>query len=60
MKISEGVYVDVVVLSVKGNLTSEPDAKQLRGAVSDLLGQRVHKVVVDVGNVEQISSTGLG
>jgi len=60
MKISERAYVDVVVLSVKGNLTSEPDAKQLRGAVSDLLGQRVRKVVVDIGKVEQISSTGLG
>ncbi|MGH2567324.1 MAG: STAS domain-containing protein [Bacteroidota bacterium] len=60
MKIDEKAYGEVVVLFLKGNLISEPDAKQLRTAVSNLLEQNVCNVVVDIRKVDHMSSTGLG
>lgn len=50
----------MTVLSLQGNLTTEPETKQLREAISSLLNQNVRKVVVDIGAIERISSTGLG
>lgn len=60
MKIEEKKYGEVVVLSIRGSVTTEPDAMQLRRAVYELLGKNVRKVVFDIRGVGRMSSTGLG
>lgn len=60
MKIAEKHHGDVVVLSVKGNLTTEPETKRFRSAINDLVEKNIRKVVVDIGLVEHIGSIGLG
>lgn len=60
MKIKEKRYGNVVVVFLKGNLTTEPETKQFRNAIYLLLENNVRKVVVDIGKVERISSLGLG
>ena len=60
MKIEKKSHGDIVVVSITGSIMSEPEAVQLRKAVYGLLEKDVRKVVVDIGKVERMSSTGLG
>ncbi len=60
MKVEEKKHGDVVVLMVKGNLTSEPETIQFRDAIYSLIEKNERKVVVDIGKIEHISSIGLG
>ncbi len=60
MEIEEKPYGDVVVLSLRGKLTSEEETETFRSAVHSLLRKEVRKVVIDVEKVDYISSKGLG
>jgi anti-sigma B factor antagonist len=60
MIIDQKARGDVVVLSLKGSLTSEIETSQLRDVVSKLVQKNVRKVVVDIRKVDRISSLGLG
>lgn len=60
MKIKQQTLGNVTVLSLWGNLTTELETMQLREAITSLLDQNVRKVVVDIGGIDRISSTGFG
>lgn len=60
MKIKQQTLGDVTVLSLQGNLTTDPETLQLREVITSLLNKNVRKVVVDIGRIGRISSTGLG
>jgi anti-sigma B factor antagonist len=51
---------DVVVLEIKGRITIGRDSQQLEWAVAKLLEEGKKKVVLDLGGVTHIDSTGIG
>jgi|SRR5450755_3949404 anti-sigma B factor antagonist len=51
---------DVVVLEIKGRITLGRESKQLEWAVENLVGEGRKKVILDLGGVTNIDSTGIG
>ncbi|HOJ03136.1 MAG TPA: STAS domain-containing protein [Bacteroidota bacterium] len=60
MNIKEEFRGDVVVLEMKGNLMGEPDTTELRDAVKHLVRDGFLKIVLDVGKLKWVNSSGLG
>ncbi len=60
MTISEKMNGTVAILTLKGNLTGEPDTGKLRDRIYSLLEEGFNKIVLDLKGVRYISSTGLG
>jgi anti-sigma B factor antagonist len=50
----------VTILDLKGRITVGPEAGALRDKISDLIGQGVRNVVLNLQAVDYIDSTGLG
>jgi len=50
----------VTILDLKGRITVGPEASGLRDKISDLIGQGVRNVVLNLQSVDYIDSTGLG
>jgi anti-sigma B factor antagonist len=50
----------VTILDLKGRITVGPEAGTLRIKISDLIGQGVRNVVLNLQGVDYIDSTGLG
>ena len=59
LDIAESVREDVVILTLKGRLTLG-ESNQVREKISALAAAGKHNVVVDLGGVDYIDSTGLG
>jgi len=59
LDIAESVREDVVILTLKGRLTLG-ESNQIREKIAALVAAGKHNVVVDLGAVEYIDSTGLG
>lgn len=60
MTIKEKMHGDVAVVSLKGNLMGEPETVDLREKIYSLLKDDVRKIVLDLGKVRWVNSTGLG
>ena len=60
MTIKEKMYGDIAVLSLKGNLMGEPDTTDVRDKIYSLLQDDVKNIVLDLGKVKWINSSGLG
>lgn len=60
MNIKEKMQGDVAVVALKGNLMGEPDTTEVREKVYSLLQDEVKKIVLDLGKVKWINSSGLG
>jgi anti-sigma B factor antagonist len=60
MTIKEKMFGDVAVVSLKGNLMGEPDTTEVREKIYGLLQDDVRKIVLDLGKVKWVNSTGLG
>lgn len=60
MTIKEKMHGDVAVVSLKGNLMGEPETVDLRDKIYSLLEDDVRKIVLDLGKVRWVNSTGLG
>jgi anti-sigma B factor antagonist len=59
LDIAESVREDVVILTLKGRLTLG-ESNIVRERIAQLSAAGKHSVVVDLGGVEYIDSTGLG
>ena len=59
LEIAESVREDVVILTLKGRLTLG-ESNIVREQITQLAAAGKHNVVVDLGGVEYIDSTGLG
>ncbi|MBZ5677486.1 MAG: STAS domain-containing protein [Acidobacteriia bacterium] len=59
LDIAESVREDVVILTLKGRLTLG-ESNIVRERIAQLSAAGKHNVVVDLGGVEYIDSTGLG
>ncbi|MBI4418972.1 MAG: STAS domain-containing protein [Ignavibacteriales bacterium] len=60
MNIKEKMQGDVAVVVLKGNLMGEPDTTDVRQKIYSLLQDEVKKIVLDLGKVKWINSSGLG
>ncbi|MBM4168667.1 MAG: STAS domain-containing protein [Ignavibacteria bacterium] len=60
MTIKEKMVGNVAVVSLKGNLMGEPDTTEVRDKIYSLLQDDVRKIVLDLGKVKWINSSGLG
>lgn len=60
MTIKETMHGDIAVISLKGNLMREPDTTDVRDKIYSLLQDDVRKIVLDLGKVKWINSSGLG
>jgi anti-sigma B factor antagonist len=59
LDIAESVREDVVILTLKGRLTLG-ESNLVREKITALAASGKHNIVVDLGSVEYIDSTGLG
>lgn len=60
MKIQENIQEGVAVLTLKGKLMGGPDMQDLHDHVKGLLADGVKQVVIDLGKVKWLNSSGLG
>ncbi|MEK6649614.1 MAG: STAS domain-containing protein [Bacteroidota bacterium] len=60
MTIKEKIHGKVAVLSLKGDLMGEPETANLRQKIKILIDGSTPNIVLDLGGVRYISSTGLG
>jgi len=60
MKLTSREIKDVVVLEPKGKIMGGPDATMLHDQLHDFIDQNKKKVVIDLGKVDWMNSTGLG
>jgi len=60
MKIRKREIGDVVVLDVNGNILGQPDGELFQETIRSLIATGTRKVLVNLGNVGWINSTGLG
>ncbi|MCZ6820097.1 MAG: STAS domain-containing protein [Calditrichaeota bacterium] len=60
MKMDEKTSGDIVVLQLSGKIMGGPDASLLNDKLHELIEVGKTKVVVDLGSVEWMNSSGLG
>ena len=60
MTITEKTHDHVTVISLKGNLLGEPETTALRETIYRLTERDEKQVVLDLGRLKAINSTGLG
>ncbi len=60
MQIKEKMENDVAVITLKGDLLGEPDTSSIRDKIHSLVNDSVKHVVVDLGGVNYMNSSGLG
>ena len=60
MTITENKHGRVTVISLKGNLLGEPETTALRETVYRLAERAEKQVVLDLGGLKAVNSTGLG
>src|SRR5512137_1042760 len=60
MQIMEKMENDVAILTLKGDLLGYPDTSDIRDKIHSLVGDEIKKVVIDLGNVNYMNSSGLG
>ncbi len=60
MNISKEVKQDVMVFRLDGKLLGGPDSEVMREAMKEAVEDGYHRVLVDLGKVSLINSTGVG
>jgi anti-sigma B factor antagonist len=60
MKIKETIQGKVAILSPSGNLMGGPDTQELHDHVKSLISDGINNVVIDLGKVKWMNSSGLG
>jgi anti-sigma B factor antagonist len=60
MNIKESVHGDVIAITPKGSLLGDEETASLRERIHSAVNEGYLKVVLDVGNITWINSSGLG
>lgn len=60
MKIKEKYHGKVAVLDIRGDLMGGPDTQQIHEKVKLLLSEGFVSIVIDLGHVKWMNSSGLG
>jgi anti-sigma B factor antagonist len=60
MKLTDRLEGDIVILEPKGKIMGGPDASLLHDKLYEYIEQNRKKVIIDLGKVDWMNSTGLG
>ena len=60
MQIKEKIDNGVAILTFKGDLLGEPDTTKIREKIHSLITDKIKNVIVDLGGVNYMNSSGLG
>ncbi len=60
MAIKEKMQGGVAVLTLSGKLMGGPETMAVHEKVKELVGKKVNKIVIDLGKVSWLNSSGLG
>jgi anti-sigma B factor antagonist len=60
MKIKEKIVDHIAVLELSGKMMGGPETMALHDHVKGLINDGIKKVVIDLGNVKWINSSGMG
>ncbi len=60
MQISEKRQGDISVLTLKGKLMGGPETQAVHERIKELVEDKINKVVIDLGKVKWMNSSGLG
>jgi|SRR5208283_4458050 len=60
MQIKEKMENDIAVITLKGDLLGEPDTTTFREKIHSLVNDEVKRIVIDLGGVNYMNSSGLG
>lgn len=60
MRVKESITEGIAVLSISGKMMGGPEQATLHDKVRDLVADNIHWVVMDMGKVEWLNSSGLG
>lgn len=60
MRIKEKIIEDVAVLTFLGDLVGEPETTKVREKIYSLIAEDINKVIIDMGDVAYVNSSGLG
>lgn len=60
MQVKEKIVDDVAILTLKGKLMGGPETAAVHDKVRSLIADKITKVVIDLGGVKWMNSSGLG
>ena len=60
MQIKEKIDNNVAILTLKGDILGEPETTELKEKIHSLVGDNVKHIVMDIGAVGFLNSSGLG
>ena len=60
MKIKEKIEGKVAILSLSGNMMGGPETQEVHEKIKSLLSDNLKKIVIDLGGVKWMNSSGLG
>ena len=60
MQIKETMEGNIAVVALKGDLLGEPETTKLREKVHSLVSDNVKQLIIDMGAVNFVNSSGLG
>ena len=60
MKIKREDKEEITLLHLEGKIMGGPDAELFQSALKDVLGEGRSRVIIDLGKVSWVNSTGLG
>jgi len=60
MTLKESMEHGIAILTLKGDIVSEEDTSKVKDKIHSLVADEVKKVVIDLGGVNFINSSGLG
>ncbi len=60
MELNKRNYGDIVIIDLRGDVMGGPEAVKLNEEINQLLDQKSLKVVIDLGAVKRMNSSGLG
>ena len=60
MKFKDKIEDGIGILTLKGKLMGYPETDELHDEMKSFLGQKVHKIVIDLNGVSWMNSMGVG
>ena len=60
MKIKEKMERDIAILTITGNMMGGPETTALHDKIKSLMADGIKKVIIDLGKVRWMNSSGLG
>lgn len=60
MNIAQQTVNNIIVIRLEGNVMGGPEAVKLNEKINQLLDENMKKVVLDLGRVNRMNSSGLG